>query len=107
MTFQSFWPIYLAEHRHPLNRALHLVGTLTYLTLLSALLMTGHAAWAWTVPVLAYGFAWFGHFAVEKNRPATFQHPWLSLIGDHKMALYMLSGRLQGEFERLGIRARP
>ena len=25
------------------------------------------------VPVVGYGFAWLGHFAFEKNKPASFQ----------------------------------
>jgi len=32
--------------------------------------------------VLAYGFAWLGHFAVEHNRPATFIYPSFSLMGE-------------------------
>jgi hypothetical protein len=42
----------------------------------------------------AYGFAWAGHFGVEKNRPATFQYPFMSLAGDHAMYLRMWTGRL-------------
>ncbi|HJW08189.1 MAG TPA: DUF962 domain-containing protein [Holophagaceae bacterium] len=103
MTFEKFWPAYLAEHRSRSNRALHLAGTLGYLALLAFLLATHRPALLWTVPVLAYGCAWIGHFLIEKNRPATFKHPWLSLIGDHKMAAFMLAGRLDSEFERLGI----
>ncbi len=32
-----------------------------------------------------YGCAWVGHFFLEKNRPATFVHPTLSLMGDFRM----------------------
>ncbi|HJU84650.1 MAG TPA: DUF962 domain-containing protein [Holophagaceae bacterium] len=103
MPFSRFWPIYLAEHRSRRNRALHLAGTLGYLALLAFLLATHRPAWLWTVPVLAYGCAWTGHFFIEKNRPATFQHPWLSLIGDHRMAVLILTGRIGSEFQRLGI----
>ena len=54
--------------------------------------------------MVAYGFAWSGHFLVEHNRPATFRHPWLSLLGDHKMAWLALNGRLIAEYKRFGIR---
>lgn len=27
-------------------------------------------------------FAWTGHYGFEKNRPATFRHPFYSLLGD-------------------------
>ena len=41
-----------------------------------------------------YGFAWLGHFVFEKNRPATFQHPFYSLAGDFVMFKDMLIGRI-------------
>ncbi len=107
MTFGRFWPAYVAEHRSRRNRRLHLAGTLGYLALLLFLGLTHHWAWAWIAPLLAYGFAWTGHFLVEKNRPATFKHPLLSLIGDHKMAALMLAGRMDGEMERLKIEGNP
>ena len=107
MTFARFWPAYVAEHRSRLNRRVHLAGTLGDLALLVFLGATHRWAWAWTVPVLAYGFAWTGHFLIEKNRPATFKHPLLSLIGDHKMAALMLAGRMNGEMERLKIEGKP
>ena len=107
MTFTRFWPAYLAEHRSRRNRRLHLAGTLGYLALLAWLLATRHWAWLWAAPTLAYGFAWTGHFFIEKNRPATFRHPWLSFIGDHKMAAMMLAGRLDTEFARLQIPTKP
>ena len=107
MTFDRFWPAYLAEHRSRRNRRLHLAGTLGYLARLAALRATRPWSWLWSVPVLAYRVAWAGHFLVEKNRPATFRHPWLSLIGDHKMAAFMLAGRLDAEFTRLGIPTKP
>ena len=107
MTFERFWPAYLAEHRSRLNRRLHLIGSIGYLVLLAALVASHRWAWLWAVPVLAYGFAWTGHFFIEKNRPATFKHPWLSLIGDHKMAALMIAGHLDAEFARLGIPTRP
>jgi hypothetical protein len=103
MTFDRFWPAYLAEHRSRANRRLHFVGTAGYLLLLAFLLATHRTPWLWAVPVLAYGCAWTGHFFIEKNRPATFKHPWLSLAGDHKMAWLALMGRLDSEFERLQI----
>lgn len=107
MTFERFWPAYLAEHRSRRNRRLHLIGTLGYLLLLAALLLSRRWAWLWTVPVLAYGFAWFGHFFIERNRPATFKHPWLSLIGDHRMAAMMLAGRIEAELARLSLPPMP
>jgi hypothetical protein len=103
MNFQRFWPIYVAEHRNRLNRRLHLAGTIAYLSLLAFLLFTARYRFLWSAPLIAYGFAWFGHFVIEKNRPATFKHPLLSLIGDHKMAALMMAGKMDAELERLEI----
>jgi hypothetical protein len=44
-------------------------------------------------PVISYGMAWFSHFVIEKNRPATFGHPLWSLRGDFRMLARMWQGR--------------
>lgn len=44
--------------------------------------------------VFAYGCAWGGHFGFEKNRPATFQYPVMSLASDFRMWGQMVRGRL-------------
>jgi len=44
--------------------------------------------------VVGYGFAWVGHFFFEKNRPATFKHPWYSLMGDFVMYKDILTRRI-------------
>ena len=44
--------------------------------------------------VSGYAFAWIGHFFFEKNRPATFKHPFYSLMGDWVMFKDMLTGKV-------------
>jgi hypothetical protein len=37
-----------------------------------------------SIPLIAYGLAWVGHFYFELNRPATFIYPSYSLLADFK-----------------------
>ncbi|MGI2261210.1 Mpo1-like protein [Shewanella sp. GXUN23E] len=86
--FSSFWefyPFYLEQHRHPVCRALHFIGSVFVLLQLAWITISGSWGWWWTIPLIGYGFAWIGHFFFEKNRPATFQYPWYSLMGDWVM----------------------
>jgi len=46
------------------------------------------------VPVAGYGFAWVGHFGFEHNKPATFQYPIYSLMGDWVMYWQVLTGKI-------------
>jgi len=93
-TFRDFYPFYLTEHNRSGTRRLHFAGTsLVLLTLIYAL-ATRRWALLWLMPLFGYGFAWVGHFFVERNRPATFQYPLYSLAGDFRMFADMLRGRV-------------
>lgn len=102
-SFAQFWPYYLREHARPATRALHYVGTSLVVTCGVAGLLTGHALLFWLMPVMGYAFAWFAHFAVEHNRPATFRHPLWSLAADFRMWALWLTGRLGPELARAGV----
>jgi hypothetical protein len=92
-SFRDFYPFYLGEHTHPTSRRLHVCGTLLALTVLVVALASGRWALLLAVPVIGYAFAWTGHYFFEKNRPATFTHPFYSLRGDFRMAVEVLTGR--------------
>ena len=106
-TFADFWPFYLGEHSRPATRALHFAGTTLGLSLLVAGIVVGRPRLFLAALVAAYGLAWIGHFFVERNRPATFQHPWWSLAGDFKMYGLMWRGRLADELARIGRAETP
>ncbi|WP_434456012.1 DUF962 domain-containing protein [Stutzerimonas urumqiensis] len=93
--FADFYPFYLEEHRNPTCRRLHFAGSVLVLALLAAALATGQWLLLLAMPVVGYGFAWVGHFVFEKNRPATFQYPLYSLLGDWVMFRDMLIGRIR------------
>ncbi len=52
------------------------------------------------VPVAGYGFAWYGHFFIERNKPATFGHPFYSLFADYRMLFLMMAGRMDDEIAK-------
>jgi hypothetical protein len=91
--FEDFFPYYVAEHSKAATRWVHFAGT----HLGTVLGVTGVARRRWgllaAAPVVAYGVAWVSHFAIEKNKPATFGHPAWSLRGDLKMLGMMWTGR--------------
>lgn len=104
-SFSEFWPHYVAEHSKFATRLLHLIGTLVGVGCAGFFITSG--LW-WLFPlglIPGYGAAWIAHFFVEKNRPATFQHPLWSFIGDYKMIAMMLTGRMDTEVENVLLRA--
>jgi hypothetical protein len=100
-TFDEFWPHYVHAHRHPVNRALHYVGTTAAIGTVAAAAVTINPGWLLLTPIVGYGPAWIGHFVFEKNMPATFKHPVWSLRADFKMLSLALRGRMTGELERV------
>lgn len=93
-SFAEFYPFYLGEHSNPTCRWLHFVGTSLVIALLAYTIASGKWLLLLLIPVAGYGFAWIGHFVFEKNRPATFDHPWYSLIGDFAMFRDVLLGKV-------------
>ncbi|MES2855845.1 MAG: DUF962 domain-containing protein [Bdellovibrionota bacterium] len=92
-SFEEFWPFYLREHSLPSNRRLHFAGTMLVHLILVYSILAGSLSALVLLPILGYGFAWVGHFIVEKNRPATFKHPLWSLRGDFKLFYLMCRGK--------------
>lgn len=96
-SFREFYPYYLTEHSHPVNRGLHITGTALMILCLLYACWTTEWWMLILVPVIGYGFAWVGHFFIEKNKPATFTYPWYSLASDFVMFADFITGRLPGK----------
>ncbi|HET8891308.1 MAG TPA: DUF962 domain-containing protein [Candidatus Angelobacter sp.] len=94
-SYEDFFNFYLHEHSDAGNRAMHAVGTLLGLGTAVAAFVFRHPWYALFWPVVSYAFAWTGHFVLEGNKPATFGHPFWSLISDFRMLGLMFSGRLK------------
>ncbi|PIN24878.1 hypothetical protein CDL12_02392 [Handroanthus impetiginosus] len=102
-SMEEFWPVYVNQHSKPATRRWHFAGTLgSILCLVYSVLFN----WWFVifVPLLGYGLAWYSHFFVEGNVPATFGHPFWSLFCDFKMFGLMITGQMDREIKRLGKR---
>ena len=98
-TFEEFWPFYVREHSLPACRAMHFIGSSLALAVLVAAVFV--SPWLLlATPVVGYGFAWFSHFFIEKNKPASFKYPLWSFIADWKMWAMILTGRMGAEVNR-------
>jgi hypothetical protein len=98
-TFWGFYPYYLTEHALPVNRTLHFMGTSIVILLFLIGLFTWHPLLFVFIPIAGYGFAWVGHFFLEKNRPATFTYPLWSLASDFVMFWHILTGQIGKKLE--------
>jgi hypothetical protein len=99
-TFSDFWPYYVRQHSKGRTRLLHAVGSILAVVMLGL----SFAVNLWllmAVPVIGYAFAWYSHFFVEGNRPATFGHPFYSLAADYRMLFLMMAGKMDAEVARL------
>lgn len=93
-TLAEFWPYYLSEHLNPVNRWLHVIGSGMGIGWLAAAVALQQPWLILAGVVNGYGFAWVGHFVIEKNRPATFKYPLKSFICDWIMIGNTLTGRI-------------
>lgn len=100
-SYHDFWPYYVSQHRKAATRQFHFAGTSASLLLIAATIIWALPWLLIVLPFAAYGPAWFSHFVIEGNKPATFEYPVYSLIGDFRMYGLMWSGRMTDEVQRV------
>ena len=105
-SYDEFFTFYLRQHSDARNRMLHAIGTTLGVAIVMGALITGHPWYALLFFPVGYGFAWTGHFVLEKNKPATFGHPFWSFISDFRMLGLMFTGRLNSRLRALDTERR-
>ena len=103
-SFAEFYPLYLSEHCNVVGRGLHYLGTsLAFAVVIYALAFARY----WLILaglVLGYACAWAVHFFFERNKPATFQYPLWSFVGDWALLKQFLTGQLRDIHPAIGTR---
>lgn len=103
-SYDDFWLYYLAAHSRPLNRVLHVVGLAGGIGLVAVAAATGWWGLLIAAFVVGYSFSWFGHFVIERNKPATFGYPGWSFVSSFRMLAIMATGRIGSELSRAAKR---
>jgi len=94
-SFKEFYPFYLSQHQNKINRLLHFVGLWLVLLLLVYAYLMSSIGFVILAIVAGYGFAWIGHYVFEKNKPATFEHPFYSFMADWVMFKDIFTGDIK------------
>ena len=105
-SFAEFWPYYVRQHTLARTRMLHAIGSV----LAVGMLLLAFAVDLWflaVAPAIGYAFAWYAHFFVEHNKPATFGHPLYSLAADYRMLFLMMAGRMDAEVQKHASASAP
>jgi hypothetical protein len=98
--FDEFWPHYVRAHSKRATRALHFVGTTAAMALVGGAIVLRRPSVLLLAVVAGYAPAWLAHFFVEKNRPATFDHPIHSFRADLVMWAKIATGTMDTEVKR-------
>ena len=91
--FADFYQFYLGEHKLPMTKFFHCIGTTLGLICLGTAVRTMDYRFIFLGLFLGYLFPWISHFFIEKNRPATFKYPFYSFISDFRMFFEIITFR--------------
>lgn len=99
----AYYPKYLMAHRHPANKAVHMIGNLFVVAVAGVLIYFGITEAPFLFGLLPfhliftiYLFAWPGHVLIEKNKPATWKvSRWITKACDWKMMFHLATRQLK------------
>ena len=94
-SFHQFYPYYLSEHSKSGTKIFHFIGTILVIVYLIMFYAYLDFIYFLLIPISGYGFAWFSHLFIEKNKPATFRYPLYSLAGDFLMFWHIIIGKVK------------
>ncbi len=103
-SFSTFYvSVFLPEHRHSANVALHVIGTVAGLALLAWAPWAGQPWWLLAFPVVHAAPGLLGHRLFERNaevgdvRVLRTDYPkWWFMLANHRMAWDLVRSRLRG-----------
>jgi len=91
--FSEFYPYYIQEHKNKHTKLFHFIGSCLFIYFFIKFLITFEINNLTFAFVSAYGLAWISHFFIEKNKPATFDYPVYSFMGDCVMFTEIIKGK--------------
>ncbi|WP_299179115.1 DUF962 domain-containing protein [uncultured Chryseobacterium sp.] len=89
-TYREFYQFYLTEHSKMGTRIFHFLGTLLVFVVIGYVISSGKERFLWYLPIFGYGFAWFSHAVIEKNKPTTLSYPVWTLVSDFRLFFELL-----------------
>lgn len=107
--YEEFWPYYVSQHLHPATRVIHVGATSAAMAVGAVGIATLNPLLVAAAPVLGYGPAWISHFGIEKNKPASFGHPFWSFRADLRQVKKFFTGKLEADVQqvRKALRLQP
>ena len=104
--FSEFWRRYLDAHRKRGTRAAHYAATAVGVSSTATAIHQGEPLLILGGIALSYVIAAASHWIIERNRPLIRVNAVYGAVADLKMCWLALTGRLAGEYDRLGLEPR-
>jgi len=94
-TFEQYYTdIYLPSHKKKWTRILHFIGVLVTINWFICALWINSLFMFLLTPFVVYPFAWFAHWAIEKNEPLAWTNAVLAKMSDFRMCYELATGQL-------------